>query len=550
MPREYLAALLGVFLSACGSSSAPPADVDAGRDGSLGVATTMEDFHVPGTQMGDLDGKALPAAETCVSCHEVEKGAAAFDGWAGSLMGIAGRDPLFKAQHATAEQDAPGVGYFCLRCHVPVAIATGHAADTKGTTLDPVDADGVNCAFCHAMVDPKSTSLADAPLLAKLADRPRHYGNAQFVLDPARVWRGPYDLGDVTHPTSKSEFLGKGEMCGTCHEVGNPATVRNADGTYSFDALGARAKDADPTTQFPLERTFTEWRLSAFAKGGVDMAGRFGGEGAKVVSTCQDCHMPRTAGKGATFSPPRPDLARHDFAGASAWVLRIAAKEFVELDPEVLEAGAVRAEAMVKKAASLELSQLATGLRVKVINESGHKLPTGHIEGRRVWVDVRVLDAKGGLLKAYGAYDPVTAELDEGSTTVFEMHVGLSPIAAALTGYPSGVTTHMSLADTIVKDTRIPPRGFDGKAFAAAGAPTVGFPYADGQHWAELDYALPAGAALAQVTVFYQTVTKHYVEALRDGNRTDKWGAELHALWTATDKCPPIAIVSKELALR
>jgi len=40
------------------------------------------------------------------------------------------------------------------------------------------------------------------------------------------------------------------------------------------------------------------------------------------------------------------------------------------------------------------------------------------------------------------------------------------------------------------------------------------------------------------------------VEALRDGNRTDKWGAELHALWTATDKCPPIAIVSKELALR
>lgn len=547
-PREHLGVPLAVFLSACGSSSPAPPAVDAGRDGSSGVATTMEDFHVPGTQIGDLDGKAMPVAETCISCHEVEKGAAAFDGWEGSLMGIAGRDPLFKAQLATATQDAPGVGYFCLRCHVPVSIATGHAADPKA--LDPVDADGVNCAFCHAMVDPKSTSLDDAPLLAKLVDRPKHYGNAQFVLDATRVWRGPYELGDVTHPTRKSDFLKTSEMCGTCHEVGNPVTIRNADGTYSFDTLGTRAKDADPAAQFPLERTFTEWRLSAFAKGGVDMAGRFGGDGGKVVSTCQDCHMPRTAAKGATFSALRPDLARHDFAGASAWVLRIAAKEFLELDPEVLEVGATRAEAMVKKAASLELSQLAKGLRVKVVNESGHKLPTGHIEGRRVWVSVRVLDAKGALLKAYGAYDPVTAELDEASTTVFEMHVGLSPIAAALTGYPSGATTHMSLADTIVKDTRIPPRGFDSKAFAAAGAPTVGFPYVDGQHWAEVDYALPAGATLAQVTVFYQTVTKHYVEALRTGNRTDAWGEKLHDLWTATDKCPPIAIVSKELALR
>ncbi|MSR74130.1 MAG: hypothetical protein EXS14_01490 [Planctomycetes bacterium] len=53
-------------------------------------------------------------------------------------------------------------------------------------------------------------------------------------------------------------------------------------------------------------------------------------------------------------------------------------------------------------------------------------------------------DGAGNLLMEYGYYDPVEAELDEHNTTVYEMHVGLSPEAALVTGLPIGNTTHMS----------------------------------------------------------------------------------------------------------
>ncbi len=558
MGGKRLGVLAACLATACESSPMAAVDAtsdtpvtDAGRDGPLGVPTTEDDFHVPGTQVGDIPANAIPSTTQCVLCHEAsDMPVGPFAGWRGSLMGNAGRDPLFRAQLATANQDAPGVGYYCLRCHVPASVPSGHVTDPKGAALDAQDAEGITCAFCHAMVDPRSKTDGDLAVLSKLSSLPTTFGNAQFVLAADKIWRGPRTIPDATHATQASPFYKTSELCGTCHDVGNPATVRNADGSYSYGPVGIPATDPNPLSQFPLERTYTEWRLSAFAKGGVDMKGRFGGVGATNVSTCQDCHMPRVAGKGAAWAVERPDLATHELAGASAWVLRIAAKEFAgDVDPAQLEAGAKRAEAMLAKAASLELSRADGKLRVKVINESGHKLPTGHIEGRRVWVNVRLLDGAGALVREYGRYDAAAAELDEATTTVFEMHVGLSPLAAAVTGYPAGVTTHMSLADVVVKDTRIPPRGYEAKAFAAAGAMTMGYPYADGEHWATLEYTLPVGTAKARVTVYYQTVTKHYVEALRAGNVSDNAGERLHALWLATDKGPPIAMVSGELAL-
>src|SRR5690606_3062001 len=115
-----------------------------------------------------------------------------------------------------------------------------------------------------------------------------------------------------------------------------------------------------------------------------------------------------------------------------------------------LARGMAAADDMLARAATLELQQDGGGvLRTRVINESGHKLPTGHIEGRRAWVQVRLRDAQGELLREYGAYDAATAELDESATTVYEMAVGLSDAAAAATGNEPGRTTHMALADTI-----------------------------------------------------------------------------------------------------
>jgi hypothetical protein len=521
------------------------------------VATDLRDFLLSGTQAGDVGPDKIFDSSGCSPCHgSYDPDNSPFDTWEGSLMAQAGRDPLFFAQMTTANQDVQDVGYFCMRCHVPMSFVTGHAYATNGSLLDDTDRDGVTCHFCHSMVDPiykpGVSPIEDMAVLSKLKKLPQHYGNAMFVLDQNGLRRGPYTNASQSHATIYSPFHESGSLCGTCHDVGNVAVSRQPDGTYAYNQLGKKVLDEDLHAQFPLERTYTEWKLSEFAKNGVDMGGLFGGTGDPVVSSCQDCHMPKTEAQGCLIGPLRDDLARHDFAGASAWVLEIIGVDGKN-DPNVNQAalaiGRQKATEMVQKAAALRLNVKQGKLGIRVINQTGHKLPTGHIEGRRVFLNIKFFDAQGQIVREHGHYDSATAHLDEASTVVYEMKVGLSAQAAASTGLPSGVTTHMALADTIEKDNRIPPRGFSNQAFEAAGAPVVGAVYADGHFWDDVLFDIPLGAVRAKATVYYQTVTAHYIEALRDANYTDDWGKTLHRLWVATNRCPPIEITSGEILI-
>lgn len=538
------------------------AAIMAGATGAVGalVNMTMRDFHVGGTQVGMVAQANIQPATTCTMCHANvgDANTAPGDAWAGSKMAHAGRNPLFFAQMALANQDVSNVGYFCLRCHVPNSIVSGHAMQPDGSTLNSYDAEGVSCNFCHSMVDPiyrpGISPVEDEAILAALGENvPQFYSNAQFVLDPTGTRRGPRHDADVMHPVIQSAFHKSSNMCGTCHEVGNVAVTRQVNGTYRYNAIDEVSPVQNPHAQFPLERTFSEWGLSAFAQGaGVDMGGRFGGVGAGVVSTCQDCHMPKTVGAACIFTEPREDLRQHDFAGAGAQTLDIIAA-FTADDPEInheaIARGRTKAVEMLKKAATLEAAQEGSVLAVRVINEGGHKLPTGHIEGRRVWTHVSFVDAGGAIVGEIGHYDEATAELDEVGTRIYEMHVGLSADAAAATGLPAGATTKMALADTIVKDTRIPPRGFNNAAYEAAGAPAVGAVYADGQYWDDAEYAIPAGAVGAMVELFYQQTPKHYIEVLRDGNTSNAWGQILHDLWEQTGKGAPVLMASAQVEL-
>lgn len=520
------------------------------------IPATIRDFHLSGTQIGDVPPCALERPAVCSACHGGFSANDPMTTWKGSLMAHAGRDPLFFAQMATANQDVENVGYFCLRCHVPMSFVTGHAYDPDGGTLDAVDKDGVSCHFCHSMVDPiykpGVSPPEDEAILAAMPEVPAHYANAMFVLDPTGTRRGPYSDAIPPHTALPSPFHRTGEFCGTCHDVGNVQVTKLPDRTYRYNALDTPVPDEHPHTQFPLERTYSEWKLSSFANGGVDMEGRFGGEGARVVSTCQDCHMPKVKDRGCSFGPERNDLARHEFAGAAAFIFEIVAtlyRDDSSVDLRALRVGRNNATSMLRRAVNLGVEQEGGELRVRVINQTGHKLPTGHIEGRRVWVNVKFFDEFGALVGENGRYDPAEAELDEASTTVYEMKIGLSADAAAATGLPEGETLHMSLADTIVKDNRIPPRGYANAAFEAAGAPVVGATYADGQHWHDTLFPIPAGAAQAQVNVYYQVVTRHYIEGLRDGNHSNEWGNILYDLWVARNKAKPIKMKTRTIAL-
>ena len=128
------------------------------------VPATLRDFHVSGTQVGDANPASFQSPQVCSGCHSgTETTAEPFASWKGSLMANAGRDPLFFAQLATANQDVANVGYFCLRCHVPNAVVSGNAlvADGStlmlgnGTTVEAVGAfttAGTNCGSCRAEI--------------------------------------------------------------------------------------------------------------------------------------------------------------------------------------------------------------------------------------------------------------------------------------------------------------------------------------------------------------------------------------------------------------
>ena len=107
----------------------------------------------------------------------------------------------------------------------------------------------------------------------------------------------------------------------------------------------------------------------------------------------------------------------------------------------------------------------------------------------------------------------------------------------------------MALADTIVKDNRIPPRGFANAAFDDGGAPVVAATYADGQYWGDSQFAVPAGAVRPVVDVYYQNTPG--TTSRRCGTTTSPTarGEVLLDLWAATGRGAPIEIARDSLPL-
>jgi hypothetical protein len=399
----------------------------------------------------------------------------------------------------------------------------GRSTPPDGSALIADDLHGVQCHSCHKMVDPFSAEGMD---LVE-PDVPG-FGNGMMVLDANDIRRGPYDDAMAPHRTQYSAFHEQGAMCGTCHDVSNPLL---AD---------------DPVTQPPhaygvLERTFSEWELSEFSSMGY-------------AGSCQACHMPAVEGRVCFFGPERSFAPRHDFMGANAWIPDVLPIFYPELNGAALAAGKSRAEQSLARAADLSLLVREEGMdlvaEVRVTNLTGHKLPTGYPEGRRMWLHVVAFDTRGDKVYESGAYDATTGILDKDpDIEVFEIKMGLSPSAAAEHGLPAGESFHFILNDTVVKDNRIPPRGFDNAAFANRLMAPVGATYADGQFWSDVEYTLPPSAALVRATLKYQTSSREYVEFLRDENSSNSWGSDLFAAWEATGRSHPVDMAQVSLAL-
>jgi hypothetical protein len=521
------------------------------------VPTTLRDMKLPGSQPFSAGIMEDPDVN-CVTCHgNYDSNVEPWFNWKGSMMAQAQRDPIFIACMAIAEQDAPSVGDLCLRCHTPGGWLEGRSVDTRGGMITAKDRQGVQCDFCHRLVDPDYvvgvSPAQDEDILNALDDVPSSHSNGQFVVDPVSSKRGPYADAIASHSFVESAFHRSGNLCGTCHDVSNPVFVRDSSVVYSPNAFDSEHPDGDLRNMFPIERTFSEWSASDYATTGVFAPQFAGNKPDGMVSTCQDCHMKDLSGIGCSEpgAPTRADLPHHDLTGGNHFIPDILPSMFPgEVDVAQLQAGKQRAIALLQAAASMALAGGQTGgtptVTVTVTNETAHKLPSGYPEGRRVWLNVKAYDAQGGnLVYESGAYNPSTAVLTHDTDArIYEIQPGISTRLSPVVGLPVGKSFHFVLNDTVFSDNRIPPRGFTNAAFAAIQSPPVAHVYADSQYWDETEYTLPFNARF-----YYQGTSKEYVEFLRDANVTNSAGLDFYNAWAATGKAAPVAMAHDTISV-
>jgi len=600
---------LGITLVAGFAASVVWSLASAGDIGpQIQLGTTTQDFFQPGSQ--PLEDGMVPfitASSNCINCHAdygrpdpkcwpppkgefckpiVEEPLVEppYNGWVTSMMAQAARDPVWHAALTIANQDANLSGEYCIRCHAPGAWLQGRSLppDTSGfvETFQINDFDGVQCHFCHRRLDPvlgPDSPAEDVDILAALDFPPGSQpGNGRYVADPSDVRRGPLPepgSGDPDAVPSNMHFGAMGEIpiifspfhrtsgvCQSCHDVANPVFKKQPDGTYAIEenSLNMPHDTQDVYEMFPEQRTYSEWLNSQFAAGGVALPGRYdpniaGG----VMENCQDCHMPTTY-TGACFAwenPPffpRDDMPQHFFNGANHWVLRALRALYpdseTDLSANSVDAAIARTHVMLNDGADVAAQQLGNDLKVRVINYSGHKLPTGYPDGRRLWLNIEFYDAGDVLLDEHGEYDLLTAELEEGDTKVYKAVHGMSADVAAAVNLPAGPSSHLVLNNVVLLDNRIPPIGFTNAAYDAIDAEPVGYAYADGQHWDDTHFTIPAGAVSVEIRLKYQSMTREYIEFLRDTNVTNTTGQTIYDLWEdvggliGTNKAEPVEI--------
>ncbi|MBI1825787.1 MAG: hypothetical protein HYR83_05320 [Planctomycetes bacterium] len=368
-------------------------------------------------------------------------------------------------------------------------------------------------------------------------------------------------------PIIESALHGKADLCATCHDVSNPAFTRQPQGSYALNVVGQPHATQNKYDMFPIERTFSEWTNSTYAAKGVDAHGVFGGtipncnggsnDGVRcaanadcpggvckgIVSTCQDCHMPPSQTFGCILGDPfyeRPDVPEHNFNGGNAWVQDMLLNLYGGvLTPDYLYDSQQRARFMLENASTMELTNESCRINVRIVNQAGHKLPSGYPEGRRMWLNVEFRGPDLHTITEHGAYDNVNANLTTPDTRVYEVKLGLDASMAATTGLAVGESFHFALNNKVYKDNRIPPRGFSNAAFEAVQAAPVDATYADGQYWSDTKFHIPPGATSAVVNLYYQTASKEYVIFLRDQNQTNDKGSTLYDQWQLTGMSPP-----------
>ena len=163
--------------------------------------------------------------------------------------------------------------------------------------------------------------------------------NFNYVSSPGKTKYGPKaGLESPYHATQQLDFISTAEFCGTCHNEMSPYGVW-------------------------VKATQLEWKEGPYSNQGVP---------------CQQCHAPKAMGKNAVMA--KEDwVAQHLFHGAHD-PGKLAGTIEIRMNPEIRE---------------VEIDGTVV-VKVQLFNgKAGHKIPSGSVEDRIMWLHVTAKDAAG-----------------------------------------------------------------------------------------------------------------------------------------------------------
>lgn len=491
---------------------------------ALGAMLASQGAQLGGTQPNELILNVEPSS-SC-SCHDNFNNPTVIrpaHSYRATMMALAARDPLFRAAFIAAREDRPDLSELCLRCHAPAGWLNDRSkGDLNALIAD--DLESVTCDICHRMV------AADPPLV----------GSGQYTISPRsakRSRRGNAPGGG--HQVIQTNYVASADSCAICHSLFNPVEP------------GHDEEGNELSIVYYEQRTFEEWQDSDFSKPGGE--------------TCIDCHMSTVRGEAAEGAQVYDDLKVHNFVGGNRFAIdAVAILDRNVFSPAGHELRAARTwvTESLARAASLEITEpssqrlsLESGesasLAVRLTNLTGHKLPSGYPEGRRVYLELSItMDGQDKEIVS-GRWDQATGDLvrDPQIRTYDTEHGRVM----------NGVSRRehsLILMNQIISDTRLPPRGF----MPAASRPDMvpaGRDYGSGpyRHYDDHTYELVAPdvqmATTGTVTVraMYQTTDGETVRYLLMRASGTQEGNELQQVWDALGHAPPQQMVSVSIPI-
>ncbi|MCA9169943.1 MAG: hypothetical protein KDB23_19845, partial [Planctomycetales bacterium] len=208
-----------------------------------------------------------PSAKACATCHEQ-----IYREWSVSSHAYAAVSPMFIRFEQTINDLARGtIGYFCMRCHAPVAVETATPRDTNPLEMPAVFREGVTCIACHRVVERYGRANGERRIETGSIFEPivgtGHGGALQKVIDKKdyyKVKTSPQEKGpgqDIHNGVVQFDHIGTSNFCVSCHQVAVYPGIK-------------------------LEVVWEQYRASPACKSGI---------------RCQDCHMGAVPGQPAGF---------------------------------------------------------------------------------------------------------------------------------------------------------------------------------------------------------------------------------------------------------